>query len=297
MVSNEMWTAAERQTTWWYSLVTAAPVPEAGEAVNVGVLLGNGATSHLAFRPQLPRLACIAEGEVIEAFQSILESVQETVSRGMAVEDLQAMIGPQLRIAEPRRLFLQPDDEMIRRLVRRFLHAPRKSAVEIDEVVARSDAQLQHELDEVPLRGLQMVERVKPVNLYGLDLRRRVGMRVPEIARALRSFHRDVLIDSVAVERNLTQKALREATGRIGRAFWAYNKLRGEIQSLENRTIRLVGVLHPSGDNATRGAIEAREYIKHVWSADAEVIDGDSVNVSAALRDYAEWAREGGESV
>jgi DUF3037 family protein len=293
VVSKNMRTSAHPEAAWWYALVTAAPVPEAGEAINVGVLLGNGKTSHLAFRPQLPRLNSVADGEMIEALQAILESVRENVARGMDVRDLQMLIGPQLRIAHPRQLFVAPDDDVIRRLVRRFLYAARKSPVEIDEVIARSDAQLRRELSDVPLQGLQVVERARPINLYGVDLQRRAGFRVPEIARALRSFRRDVLIDSVAVERNSTTKALREATGRIGRAFWVYNKMRAEIHQLENRTIRVVGILHPSGDNPTPGAIQAREYIKHVWSADADVIDGDAVNVETALRGYADWAREG----
>jgi hypothetical protein len=286
-----------RQADWWYSLIAASPTPESGESANVAVVLGDGQASYLSYRKRLPRMVGLAPPEVIEVFERVLESVSETVGRGLDVATLRAMIGPQLEVTAPRVLFQAPTDALVERLVRRYLDSPRSSITEeVEAVVRRSNQKLDAALRRAPVRRFEISQHVSFKDLYGAMSRKRFAVpRIPRIARAVRGPARDLLVDSVVVTPGTASAAVRQGTAKIGKAFFEYNSLKSEIAQISGREIRTVGVLHRSGSVENSEVREARRYIKHVWeSSNAEVIDADEAEVPVAFAEYSAWLEEGG---
>jgi hypothetical protein len=281
---------------WWYSLVAASPTPENGEQANVAVVVGNGQASHIRFKKNLPRLSGLAAPDLVQIFERVLGSVKERVDRGLDVATLRSMIGPQMRVMERVALFQQPSDELLDRLVRRYLESPRPHADEEEDFEAihlQSNAIIDVALRRVSPQ-FSISEDATFKDLYGV---RSVGVRrIPRIARVIRSVNRDVLLDGVAVTPARVSAALREGAAQIGKAFYDYNTLRSEIRLASGKEIMMIGFLHHDSEPEPVEVTDANNYIRQVWrSSNAEVIDAgvDTDVVEEAIERSAEWLRGG----
>ena len=96
-------------------------------------------------------------------------------------------------------------------------------------LVARSAEQLDRVIQQARPRGIIQSD-VRPRTLYEGKVDREVPFHVPRLARALRGQHRDVLVDSVLVEAETLESAIRRATTRINRAFFLYRRLEPAIE-------------------------------------------------------------------
>lgn len=282
---------------YWYALIAASPTPETEEAANVAVVVGNGHAVQLGYVPGLPRLCGLASAAEAEVYEAILASVTDRVRRGVAVPELEAMVGPQLRVMRRRALYRTPSDALLKQLCSRYLErAPSDPAAEAARaLVRRSERRLATELERasVPI-GFEVLARVRPVKLYGTRLDKYVSYTVPALSRAVRSAQRDLLIDSVLVEPGTRGRPLNQTATRVGKAFWAYRRrLRPFIRELAQRDVRVVGVVHAGTPGDDADTLFAREYVKHLWGQDAFVIDGNEQDVAGELRAQMAWLREG----
>jgi hypothetical protein len=272
---------------YWYSLIAASPNPETEEAVNVAVVVGNGQAVHLVFHHDLPRLCGLANPADVALYRTVLESVQERVNRGIDPKELESLLGPQLTLKRPRALYRAPSDDLLIRLRRNYLEKPQGQSLEatVNALQRRSTAALLESLQGSVPFGVDVKEHVTPRKLYGPGIRSHVGFRVPPLARAVRFEHVDVLLDSVLVEPGNLGRALTVAAGRISEAFFAYNReLRPLIQQYSGRSVKLIGVLHP-GPADDADTHHRRDFIKHTWKLDAQVIDGNTEDVRSAIRE------------
>jgi hypothetical protein len=280
---------------WWYALIGAAPRPESDEVVNVGVLLGNGRPTHLGYVDRLPRLTGIVEREEANVYQAVLAAAAESIAIGGSLESLTSMIGPQMKVMRRRPLYQPPSDTLLERLTARFLetHTLPGAHREIDALIERSRQQLDVVISKARPRGAAIVSLVRPANLYDQKVDKLIPFRVPRLARAIRGAHRDLLVDSLLVEDGYSGAAIRQATARIGQAFFAWHKLRPTVKKATGKEVHLVGILHASPNNSKADTREMREYIKHTWSNDALIIDAEKENEADALRKQAAWVVEG----
>lgn len=270
----------------WYSLIAASPNPETEEAANVAVVVGNGLATRLVFNKDLPRLCGLASADDVAVYRTILESIEDSVNRGIDRTQLQGLLGSQLRIMRQRALYREPTDEVLSRLKSQFLERPKGLSDEAaaKALVRRSTNALAGILRKSTPRSAEITERVTPRKLYEHKLDQYVGYRIPRLARAVRLADKDVLIDSVLVEAETVGRPLSIATSRVSQAFFAYKQLRSTIQRYANRDIVLIGVLHRGRtDNATVKI--RRDWVKHTWTPDSEVIDGNEVDVAGALQE------------
>jgi septum formation inhibitor MinC len=274
---------------YWYSLIAASPNPENEEAANVAVVVGNGLATRLVYSNELPRLCGVATSADTAVFRTILQSLADRVNQGIDRAELQALLGPQLRIMRSRALYREPTDEVLARLRKQFLEKPRGQGDEAaaKALVRRSTNALDSVLRRSAPRGVELTEKATPRRLYERRLDTHVGFQVPRIARAVRFAERDVLIDSVLVERETAGRPLSIATSRVSQAFFAYNQLRSTIRQYANRDVILIGVIHP-GSTEDANMLQRREWVKHTWRPDSDVIDGNEVDVEAALHDKLE---------
>src|SRR5207245_6788269 len=126
---------------WWYSLIWASPRPESAERVNVGLLLGNGKPTRVEYLPDLPRLTGLVAPDELQVFVAIMESLQQAVASGIELTRLRQVAGPQLRIAEPKHLYVEPNEVIVRSLVRGLLESPRLQATRDEAQVARTQSE------------------------------------------------------------------------------------------------------------------------------------------------------------
>jgi hypothetical protein len=277
-----------KNRSFWYSLVAASPNPETEEAANVAVVVGNGKVVRLEFLERLPRLCGLANPEDIAVYEAVLRGVAERANRGIDPAELQDLMGAQLRIMRKRELYKQISDDLIARLKKQYLERPSGQAVDdaTRALVRRSTARLDEALAGVVSTGTEIARRVTPRKLYGHKLDRYVRYRVAPIERAIRLPNVDVLVDSIVVEPETRGRPLSQATVRVSQAFYAYKKLRPEIQNYANRDVYTVGVLHPSSTSDDSDTLQRRDWVRHLWSSDAVVIDGNEVDIANELRGH-----------
>jgi hypothetical protein len=282
---------------YWYSLIGASPKPENGESANVAVVLGNGRLFRLEYLERLPRLAGIAAPDEIGVYQAVLETIAERVSRGFSVEDLRTMLGSQLHMSEPRELFVEPTDDLIRRLKQRFLRAPKLTTLENeDAIIRRSVAMLDTSIEQAGRRGVLIQQDVRPSNLYPNRIERFTkGHRVPKLARAIRGHGRDVLIDSIVIDPLYERRDMFEVVSRIDLAFFLYDqRLRSAIRSLATTEIHTVGVIHSEEPELPEHLVDLRNFVRDNWSRHgANVIDSSEIDPSIGIADEIAWVREG----
>jgi hypothetical protein len=218
-------------------------------------------------------------------YEAVLRTISDRVNRGIDPSELQAMLGPQLRIMKRRQLFKQPSDELLMRLKKQFLERPSGQSVDdaTKALVRRATARLDEALSRVGHLGVEVAQRVTPRKLYGHKLDRYVGYRIPQIARAVRLPNVDILVDSIVVEPDTKGRPLNQAAVRVSQAFYAYNRIRPVITKYVNRDVTAIGILHPSSSGDDADALQRRDWVKHLWSSDALVIDGNEVDIAAEL--------------
>jgi len=287
---------SETLPKWWYALVVASPKPEDGEAVNVGLIVGDGRPERMEYLPGLPRLKGLVARDEGAVLEEILASVSKQVAAGIDLPWLESTIGPQLRISAVRQLYEQPDERVIRLLTRRLLKSPRVAIARQERREARRQTDL--ELDRViggviPALGLKIERRVSPDHLYDRLPEVFSAFKVPTLARALRSSRRDVLIDSVLVRAHKTTAAIHAAVVRAGRAFWYYSRFRKELEGSTGRQIKTIGLLLDGVPNKPPEVQETRRYIAHLWQKDADIVfDADRPEDVEALREQVGWLFE-----
>ena len=279
----------------WYALVSAAPAPETGESVNVAVLFGNGRPVHLRYLERLPRLSGIAAADEINVFEAVLSAVATKISHGAELSDIALMMAPQMFLKEPRALFQELSDALVERIAQRYLTTPKAPPREInmDALIAKSTTLLDEQIARAKRKGVLVQRNVRPKTLYEGKLDRFVPFTVPKIARALRGFGRDVLIDSLVVDQDQPPATIRMAAGRIGHAFFAYDaKLKPIIRQYAGREIRTLGILQPVKATDSRDTLELRDYIRDSWSKHAIVVDANEDEVVNELRKQSDWILE-----
>ena len=280
----------------WYALVSVAPRPETHEAANVAVVFGNGRAYHLAYLNHLPRLCGIAAADEIRVYESILEHCAKAIRTGIEPVELKGILGAQMALRPPTALYAEPTAEMMDRISARFLSAPKAIHRPNEEAIARISTQhLDRVLDRIDHHGIPVDTDVRPNKMYGDKIERHIkGHRVPRLARALRGFGRDVLIDSLQIEPSYAARDVREVSGRIAEAFYLYERyLRQVIRARANRDIRLVGVLHPIPDDSPQHVRDLRDFAGDSWiHHNAIVIDGSATAIETGLREQANWVRE-----
>lgn len=291
MRDSEQLTLHEGQ--YWYALLAVSPQPESHEAANVGVVFGNGRTFALRYLPRLPRLCGIASSHEIQLYQAILEQTKGRVERGIDVVELSGLLGPQVALRPPIRLYREPTDQLLDQIAARYLEAPDEKFRRSGEAVATHSAErLDAALKPVLPRGIDVVIRPRPNRLYGDRIERFVrDHRIPRVARALRSHAKDVLIDSIAIDKRYRTRDLIVYAERVDTAFFLYNRyLRDVVRERLNREIRLVGVVHPLPSDATQPMRDMRDRITDMWRHHgAVVLDGPEDQIQDGLRSQTAW--------
>jgi hypothetical protein len=285
--------------SYWYSLITAAPRPEINERAAVAVLFGNGSPFLLRYYSKLPRLSCLARADEIRVYEEILASIADRVTGSrLDLQMMRILVGPQLTIESPRPLLNDFSDELVERTCRRWLSRPSNTSA-VDSTLAlvrRSVADLDKDIRSAKISESFIQRSVRPSKLYGREIQRHIGYEVPPLARAIRGFGRDVLVDALRINGEFDAASVRAASFRIGEAFYAYRSVRETIRLTQNREIRVVGILQPSGQKPTREVLLSRDFVRSVWAQqEAHVIDGDQEDVVAALAAEGEWALQPGE--
>ena len=286
----------EQLSHYWYAFLAASPTPETGEAVNIGLVIGNGKAFSLEYEPHLPRLAGLVAADQRHVYEAILAPLKERIaaSGGVPEAELRAMLGSQLRLQSRRALLHEPNQRVLKILRAHYLQTPDiPYRTAVTRLRAQAGRRLDEAIDQVRPRHVHVSKSVTFKKLYEQKLERFVEFNVPPIARALRSERRDLLMDSILIDAAHLKYAARQPASRISRAFFGYRKIEGVIRRQTGKEIRLVGILHPGSPDDSADVRETREWIKHIWEKDAtRVIDGNEIDVAAALREDAEWVRQ-----
>jgi hypothetical protein len=276
-------------TGWWYSFVTASPLPETGEAVNVGVVIGNGEIDQVAFAPGLPRLGGLVRLSERKAYEDVLRVVQEDARRGIDLDSLKATIGPQMQIGVRRELRYAPDKPIVDILIRRYLAGAGFPTQEDEaKLVWRSRKELDEAIARVVNISMERIEeRPSAQSLYP-NVSAFRDKKVPRLGRALVGPRRDLLIDALILEPGKTTLAVRSATQRIGRAFWYYDRYKADIRIETGKELRLVGVLI-NNDGDSSEVADASAYIEENWKQHAEVRQASKQQHGLGLQQDAQW--------
>jgi hypothetical protein len=285
------------EDTYWYAVLAIAPQPETLEAANVGVVFGNGRTFALKYLPKLPRLCGLASSHEIQFYQTILEACADRVRRGIDLVELAGLLGPQVALREPVRLYAEPTDDLLDRIAARFLDSPEDKFKRQGEAVAAHSTELLDKALKVVLpRGVNIVERPRPNRLYGDKIERFVKEhKIPRIARALRTHSRDLLIDSISIDSRYRTRDMIVYAERVDTAFFLYSRyIRPVVRERLNRDIRLVGVIHPLPADASQPMRDMRDRTADMWRHhEAIVIDGTERDIETTLREETAWLAGG----
>jgi len=276
----------DRSADSWFALVTCAPRPELGEGVAVAIVFGNGQTSALAFQSGLPRLRGIASPRHIAGFTAMLSAAADDAARGAPVEELELALGPQFRVLRRRQLYVPVSDEVIRRLKSEYLDSPRPSplAQETDALRRRSADALDSFLrSSVPLSATTF-SNASLVKLYGSRLRRFIDFQVPTVARAVRLFQTDVLLEGISLDAHPRAAVVRDLSSRASLTFFAYDTLASRIEELTGRRPTCVGILHHTEESPQDRDGEVSEWVRKSWSPYAIVLEGTGEHVRDELR-------------
>ena len=277
----------------WYSLVSAAPVPETGEAVNVAIVFGNGRANYLDFVRSLPRLSCLLPSAEIALYAEILEGCKDRIDRGIDPLELAALLGPQLFMRPPRTLYAEMSDQLVSQLRHRYRASPRNDdPADEDALVQRSRQQLDRVVRRTRFPQSMIQTEVTPPKLYEGRFKGLSGHRVPRLSLALRDRGRDLLLDSVAIEQPYQARDIRDVASRISQAFFMYDQYRGPIRDLTGTEVRTVGVLYPLPETAPAPLKDLFEFTQKIWTDQhARVITGSVEEIADQLRRDTDWVR------
>lgn len=277
----------------WYALISAAPVPENGEAVNVGLVFGNGRAYHLDFIDSLPRLRCLVAPGEIGVYAAVLEGCKEKVERGIELVELSSLLGPQLFVQPVRELYVPIEDRIVEQLRRRFLASPQGERVEDEAaLIRRSRHRLDRSLRQTSFPASLIARDVGPAQLFEGTFKGLTGHRVPRLSRALRGHGRDVLVDSVSIERGYEARAIREVASRITQAFFVYDRHRESIRLRTGRELRTTGILYEPPADASADLIDLYDFTRKSWiDQSARVVTGSDDEIREQLQEDADWVR------
>src|SRR5690606_7204162 len=255
-------------SAWWYALVSASPNPEAGEAINVGLLFGNGRPAFLEFDENLSRLKCLADRFERKMYSDILNDIRSNIRHTTSVSELNQIYGPQLKVSDPRPLYQQPNKTTINRLRRHYLGAvrsrrthseERKAVTLVDETISRVAWRYAEPLTQK--------KRALPEDLYPRDAKKIFETPVPAIDRVLRTRDKDLLIGAARIGSRKPESAIQGKGTKLGRAFWQYREARPRIEDLTGCRVRMVGLIYNGDGNDQEPEVrDAIEYLSHLWS-------------------------------
>jgi hypothetical protein len=274
---------------YWYSLISARPNPEADENINVALLFGNGAPSHIEYGEGLARLGCLVGAFEVSLYRHVLQSVAKDITRFSSVAELRQVIGPQLRISDPRPLNERPSHRITRFLIDEYLPEPQKAGHHRKR--HPRVAKLDHTIRDVLSHRAAAVEiskRPTPKDLYPSVALELFSVPVPPVDRALRSGARDLLIGGVSLSPR-DPSSVRDPGVRLGRAFWHYKEAKPALERRAHVQIRTLGIIY-NGAAASDAAHDAVEYIQHIWQHDADsVVRMDELGGVEQLRREVDW--------
>lgn len=277
---------------WWYALVSASPRPESGEAVNIGLIVGNGGPVQLEYLRKLPRLKSLVTPEELAVYGEVLDGLERRIQTGAELSTLRSLAGPQVRISEPRALYRRPDKATLATLRRQFIDVPGR--LEGLRAAGEQRSATEELLDSllipvIPL-GLRPERRMSAEHLYPDLPGDLTQVRIPNVARAVRSEQRDLLIDGAVIEPTKLDVSIKNATGRVARAFWYYGRLRDSIRRYARRDVQTVGVLFNGKASESQDVADAEAFIRHVWELDADlVVQADRSEDIDKLRSRLAW--------
>ncbi len=279
---------------YWFAFLTAQPRPELDERVNIGIVYGNATAYRVGFVPKVPRLAGLVASDELGVYQAMLEGIEHEVSRGLPVEVLRQQLGTQLSLGAPIEMQSMPTIKEMRWLERNYLTTPRVPYVQTEqELIRRAANAVTESLQRVRRPHTIIAKDVRIDELYGQSLERFVKYRVPKVSRALRGKDRDLLVHSAAIEMHGTGHLLAPGVAIGSRAFYAYSLLEERIRQYARVATRRIGVLQPTLGPRTADVEHHRDWARHVWQQDADVvIDAETEDVEAALRQHADWVGE-----
>jgi hypothetical protein len=275
-------------TKWWYALVAASPNPEEEEAVNVGVIVGNGRPEYVDFIPGLPRLSGLVPPSESAVYQAILESIAVQLSEEGDLDVIRYSIAPQLRIAQPRGLYAEPTRETLLALRHRFLQSPAREGRSAERAYRpRASARLDRLMEPVlPALGVSLLRRARIESLYPELPRDLLRTELHPVSRVLRSPGRDVLLDSVVVTPVEPVVRLEARAMEVGKKFWHLAQLKHAIRQYSGREVRTMGVVLNGDTHADARLRDAKAYIEHVWRKDADVVL--AVDTEEEVREFQE---------
>jgi hypothetical protein len=278
---------------YWYSLIGTSPIPETGENVNVAIAFGNGQVVHLEFDERLSRLQGLVSADHRALYSGVLKQVQESLTRGVTADELGISLGPQFRISDPRTLQVEYSDRVIRALRAAYLAPTASPREQIESFLRESLRKLDHYYREVDHAGVQYVRgRYSLADLYEHKLDRYVTVKVPPVRRMIRATHRDVLLNSLTLRKEIPESVIDNHVARASRQFYAFKELGPQIQESAGLEVLRVGIIHPLPANATRAETELANWAAEVWRADAQVLrprNGDEVK--RELKSLIDWSR------
>ncbi len=270
----------------WFALLGASPRPELQERAAVGLVIGNGVVTRVAFESHLPRLRGVATVRQIAVFERLLRGAAERAQRGIEVAELEAMLGPQIQLLKRRELSVPVTKELIERLSDQYLQSPRVTSVREQARALRGDSirWLDGFLESSAPLASTIVANATVKRLYDRDLQRYVSFRIPSIARAVRVGDADILIESLLIDDGPKTAPLREVASRASMSFFAFDALRNRIRSATAREVHCVGVLQHTDQAHADVRAETSEWVNSIWSPYAQVIEGDAERIPTDLR-------------
>lgn len=260
---------------WWYARVGASPRPEAGELVNIGLILGNGEAADLEAASELPRLKGLVAPSERRVYEEMIAALRESIRDGKNLQVLRQTYGPQIKISEPRRLYSEPDDDLRGALRRKLLETPEEPGAAPSGPREEAEEELERVVSRVVQLGYEVTRRPTPRRLYKDRWKEVFPTSVPRLAYALRSKaqREDVLVDGVVIHADDPDYPVRTGqVSRIGRAFWEYRRAQETILRVVGRRVRTVGMIFNGHVAELPEVRDAKEYIQHVWDEDLDLL-------------------------
>lgn len=265
---------SKRKADWWYARIGASPRPEAGELVNIGLILGNGGAQDVEVASDLPRLKGLVTPSERGVYEEIIVALRENVKKGADLHTLRQSFGPQIQISEPRELFSKPDKKLKRALRRKLLETPEEAKEESAGPREEAEEEVGRVVSRVVQLGYDVERRPTPRKLYKDQWKEVFTSNVPSLAYALRSKaeREDVLVDGVVIHGEDPDYSVRTGqVSRIGRAFWEYRRAESKILDVVGRRVRMVGMIFNGRGLEVPDVRDAKEFIRHVWKQDLDL--------------------------
>jgi hypothetical protein len=236
----------------------------------------------------------LVASDELGVYAGVLAGLQEEVLHGRSLEDLRIMLGTQLTLSAPIPMAAEPSMREMRWLERHYLTTPRVPYAQTDKEIVRYAAKLLTDsLEQLRPRGTEIRRDERIDELYGRALERHIQFHVPKVSRVLRGRDRDLLIHSAGIELQSENRVAAPGVMTASKAFYAYRLLEDRIRKEGGFDTRRIGVLQPTRGLRTPDVEHNREWARHVWMPDADVvIDAEREDVNEVLREHAAWVAE-----